>query len=71
MRKLVRNDPKLVNFWRIGEQVAAFGLLHQGCRDLAIEVRVASGFIIERVEDRRMKAVPFYQQRAGGASGRL
>ena len=36
---------------RFGKQVAGRGFFHQGRRHLAIEMRVAPGLVIERVED--------------------
>jgi hypothetical protein len=47
----VRKNVELVNFRRLGEQVAGLGLLHQGSRDFAVEVRVTSGLVVESVED--------------------
>jgi hypothetical protein len=49
--QLVRKNVELVNFRRLGEQVAGLGLFHQGRRHFAVEVRVAPGLVIKSVED--------------------
>jgi hypothetical protein len=36
---------------RFGKQVAGLGFFHQRRRHLAVEMRVAPGLVVERVED--------------------
>src|SRR5215813_450540 len=49
--KLVGENPELVDLRRFGEQIAGFDLFHQRGRHLAVEVRVATSLVVERVED--------------------
>ena len=51
VREGVREDSKLVNLQCFGEKIAALRFFHQGCGHLTLEVRVAPGFVVERVED--------------------
>ena len=49
--KLVRENSELVDLRRLGKQVAGLGFFHQCRRHLAVEMRVAPGFVVECVED--------------------
>src|SRR5215216_3112359 len=49
--KLVRENSELVDLRCFGKQVAGLGFFHQGRRHLAVEMRVAPGLVVERVED--------------------
>src|SRR5712691_10218382 len=49
--KLVRENFQLVDLWRFRKQITGLGLFHQGCRHLAVKMRVAPGLVVERVED--------------------
>src|SRR3984893_4005589 len=49
--KLVRENSELVDLRRFGKQVAGLGFFHQRRRHLAVEMRVAPGLVVERVED--------------------
>jgi hypothetical protein len=49
--KLVGKNPELVNHRHSGKQVAILGLVHQCRRYLAVEVRIAPGLVLERIED--------------------
>src|ERR1700739_2351640 len=48
--KLVSENIELVNLRLFGKQIAALRLFHQGRCHLAVEMRVAPGFVVERVE---------------------
>src|ERR1700730_4801913 len=49
--KLVRENSELVDLRRFGKQVAGPRFFHQGRRHLAVEMRIAPGLVVERVED--------------------
>src|SRR5262249_326958 len=49
--QLVGNHTELVDLRRLCEQFAGLRLLHQRRRHLAVEVRVAPGFVVERIEN--------------------
>src|SRR5882672_1332776 len=49
--KLVRENVELVNLRRFGKQVASLCFFHQGRRHLAVEVGIATGRVVERVEN--------------------
>src|SRR5262249_37743997 len=49
--QLVRQNSELVDLGRLGKQVAGLGFFHQRRRHLAVEMRVAPGLVVERVED--------------------
>src|SRR5262245_32887193 len=49
--KLVRENLELVDLGRLGEEVVGLGFFHQSRRHLAVEMRIATGLVVERVED--------------------
>src|SRR6202048_3136166 len=49
--KLGRENSELVDLRRFGKQVAGPRFFHQRRRHLAVEMRVAPGLVVERVED--------------------
>jgi len=49
--QLVRENSELVDLRRFSKQVAGLGFFHQCRSHPAIEMRVAPGFVVERVED--------------------
>src|SRR6266404_6026141 len=63
--KLVGEDVDLVDGGRLGQQLARFG--HQRRGDLAVEVGVAAGLVIERIEYRKGRRAILHREPGDGS----
>src|ERR1700676_1674377 len=65
LRRLFGQDVDLVNGRRLGQQFAGFG--HQRGGDLAVEMGIAAGLVIEGIENRKRRRTILYRKPADGA----
>ena len=49
--KLVRENSELVNLRRLSKQITGLGFFHQSRRHFAVEVCIAPGLVVKRIED--------------------